>query len=230
MLTRAGLRVLVLERGEYLSYEQVGTDHLRNYRLSAYGNNIPPGLESGYRVAVGPDGVEQLVPPWAADYGALPYTVGGGTRVYQGMAWRLTPEDFRPARPTVYPTEARWPTGPSATTSCSRTTRESSTNSASAVTAPPTGIRGFARPRTRCRRCPATPRPKCCAVVLSNSGWRPGRCRCSSTPCPGPGADAARNVANASASRARPTPRTARSTRCCPRQWRPAATWSPARG
>ena len=47
VLTRAGLRVLVLERGEYLSYEQVGTDHLRNYRLSAYGHNIPPGLESG---------------------------------------------------------------------------------------------------------------------------------------------------------------------------------------
>ena len=95
VLTAAGLRVLVLDRGENLSYEQVGTDHLRNYRLSAYGHNAPPGLEdAGYRVAVSPEGVEQLVPPWSFDYGALPYTVGGGTRLYQGMAWRLTPADF----------------------------------------------------------------------------------------------------------------------------------------
>ena len=94
VLTRAGLRVLVLERGENLGYEQIGTDHLRNYRLSAYGHNIPPGPEAGHRVAVGPDGVERVVPPWAREYGALPYTVGGGTRVYQGMAWRLTPADF----------------------------------------------------------------------------------------------------------------------------------------
>ncbi len=114
VLTRAGLRVLVLERGEKLTYEQVGTDHLRNYRLSAYGHNIPPGLESGYRVAVGPDGVEQLVPPWSGDYGALPYTVGGGTRVYQGMAWRLTPEDFHLASTHGVPegsSLADWPFG-----------------------------------------------------------------------------------------------------------------------
>ena len=34
------------------------------------------------------------MPPWGPGYGALPYVVGGGTRLYQGMAWRLTPEDF----------------------------------------------------------------------------------------------------------------------------------------
>lgn len=114
VLTRAGLRVLVLERGESLSYEQVGTDHLRNYRLSAYGHNVPPDLEAEDRVAVGPDGTEALVPPWAGDYGALPYTVGGGTRVYQGMAWRLTPADFRLASTHGVPegsSLADWPFG-----------------------------------------------------------------------------------------------------------------------
>lgn len=95
VLTRAGLRVLVLERGEALSYEQVGRDHLRNFRISRYGHNAPPFLDDGgVRVVVDPDGTERVEPPWGPGYGALPQTVGGGTRLYQGMAWRLTPEDF----------------------------------------------------------------------------------------------------------------------------------------
>lgn len=96
VLTRAGLRVLLLERGEMLTYDQVGNDHLRNFRVSRYGHNTPPYLEDGGpRVVVDLDGTERVEPPWGPGYSALPYTVGGGTRVYQGMAWRLTPQDFR---------------------------------------------------------------------------------------------------------------------------------------
>jgi choline dehydrogenase-like flavoprotein len=96
VLTTAGLRVLLLERGEVLGYEEIGNDHLRNFRLSRYGHNTPPDLEDGgVRVRVDADGVELIVPPWDPGYGALPYTVGGGTRLYQGMAWRLTPRDFQ---------------------------------------------------------------------------------------------------------------------------------------
>ena len=95
VLTQAGLRVLVLDRGEVLGYEDIGNDHLRNYRLSRYGHNAPPYLDDGgVRVYVDADGVEHVVAPWEPGYGALPYVVGGGTRLYQGMAWRLTPEDF----------------------------------------------------------------------------------------------------------------------------------------
>ncbi len=95
VLTQAGLRVLVLDRGEVLGYEDIGNDHLRNYRLSRYGHNAPPYLDDGgVRVYVDEDGVEHVVAPWEPGYGALPYVVGGGTRLYQGMAWRLTPEDF----------------------------------------------------------------------------------------------------------------------------------------
>ena len=94
VLTAAGWRVLVLERGEDLGYEQIGNDHLRNYRLARYGHNAPPYLEDGVRVIVDADGTERVEPPWGSDYGALPYVVGGGTRLYQGMAWRLTPKDF----------------------------------------------------------------------------------------------------------------------------------------
>ncbi len=95
VLTRAGWRVLLLDRGEVLAYEEVGNDHLRNYRLSLYGHNVPPDrADDDLRVVVDADGTERVVPPWGSGYGALPYTVGGGTRLYQGMAWRLTPEDF----------------------------------------------------------------------------------------------------------------------------------------
>ncbi len=94
VLTAAGYRVLVLDRGDVLGYEQIGNDHLRNYRLCRYGHNAPPYLEDGVRVIVDSDGTERVEPPWGSDYGALPYVVGGGTRLYQGMAWRLTPQDF----------------------------------------------------------------------------------------------------------------------------------------
>jgi choline dehydrogenase-like flavoprotein len=94
VLTAAGWRVLVLERGEDLSYEQIGNDHLRNYRLARYGHNAPPYAEDGVRVVVDANGTERVELPWGSGYGALPYVVGGGTRLYQGMAWRLTPEDF----------------------------------------------------------------------------------------------------------------------------------------
>jgi choline dehydrogenase-like flavoprotein len=115
VLTSAGLRVLLLERGEILGYEQIGNDHLRNFRLSRYGLNTPPDLEDdGVRVHVDAGGVERVVPPWDPGFGALPYTVGGGTRLYQGMAWRLTPRDFHLATTHGVPdgsSLADWPLG-----------------------------------------------------------------------------------------------------------------------
>ncbi len=113
VLTAAGCRVVVLERGPNLSYEQIPHDHLRNFRLSRYGHNTPPYLDGGgVRVIVDPDGDERVEPPWGPDYGALPHTVGGGTRLYQGMAWRLTPQDFRLASEHGFPegsSLADWP-------------------------------------------------------------------------------------------------------------------------
>ena len=95
-LAEAGLKVAAVDRGEFLSYEQIGNDHLRNFRLSRYGHNAPPGEAAGPRVRVDDEGNEQVVAnPWDARWSALPQTIGGGTRVYQGMAWRLLPADFR---------------------------------------------------------------------------------------------------------------------------------------
>lgn len=94
-LAASGLKVLAADRGDLLSYAQVGQDHLRNFRLARYGHNAPPGPEAAPRVWADRDGNEQLAAdPWDHRWSALPQTIGGGTRVYQGMAWRLLPADF----------------------------------------------------------------------------------------------------------------------------------------
>ncbi|MEZ4673674.1 MAG: gluconate 2-dehydrogenase subunit 3 family protein [Caldilineaceae bacterium] len=42
VLAEAGQRVLLVERGAWLPYDQVPLDHLRNHRLSLYGHNTGP--------------------------------------------------------------------------------------------------------------------------------------------------------------------------------------------
>ncbi|MBV9794124.1 MAG: GMC family oxidoreductase N-terminal domain-containing protein [Actinobacteria bacterium] len=114
-LAARGLTVLAADRGELLSYEQIGQDHLRNFRLSRYGHNAPPGAAAGARVWAGAGGHEQVVTdPWDSRWSALPQTIGGGTRVYQGMAWRLLPTDFALATRYGVPdgsSLADWPIG-----------------------------------------------------------------------------------------------------------------------
>ena len=95
VLAEAGLDVLVVERGHALSYEDVGRDHLANHRLSAHGHNTGPDRGGDPRVRVDDNGTERIIDkPWDADWSNNAMTVGGGTRVYQGMAWRFLPEDF----------------------------------------------------------------------------------------------------------------------------------------
>jgi choline dehydrogenase-like flavoprotein len=44
VLAEAGKRILLLERGAALSFNDVGRDHLRNQRLSVHGHNAGPEL------------------------------------------------------------------------------------------------------------------------------------------------------------------------------------------
>ncbi len=92
-LSEAGLRVLVLERGRDLSFDEVGRDHLRSQRLSLYGHNAGPDQQHP-RVFVSPHGVESTVLPWQGGYQNNAGCVGGGTRVYGAQAWRFMPQDF----------------------------------------------------------------------------------------------------------------------------------------
>lgn len=97
VLAEAGARVLVVERGENRRALEVGRDHLRNHRTSIHGNNTGPSAPGNPRVfgAAGDATVIEAPhdPRWHNDA----MVVGGGTRVYQGMAWRFLPEDFRMA-------------------------------------------------------------------------------------------------------------------------------------
>lgn len=97
VLAEAGLRVLVVERGSWLRYDQVGRDHLRNHRLSRYGHNTGPGPQGNPRTILSAGGDERITLPFEGDYHNNAMTVGGGTRVYGAQAWRFHPDDFRMA-------------------------------------------------------------------------------------------------------------------------------------
>lgn len=96
VLAEAGKRVLLLERGRWLSFSDVGRDHLRNQRLSLYGVNAGPELEGNPRVIVAPHSSPVVVGP-LDNYHNNAACVGSGTRVYGGQAWRFLPDDFRMA-------------------------------------------------------------------------------------------------------------------------------------
>ena len=96
ILSQAGKSVLLLERGKSLDFKDVGRDHLRNQRLSQYGVNAGPPLVGNPRVIIYPNGEKHVVDPTGA-YHNNAATVGSGTRVYGGMAWRFLPDDFRMA-------------------------------------------------------------------------------------------------------------------------------------
>ncbi len=112
VLAEAGKRVLLVERGAWLPYEQVPLDHLRNHRLSLYGHNTGPSLVGNPRVVVTAEGEERIIAPHEGGYHNNAMTVGGGTRVYGAQAWRFLPEDFRMASTYGTPAEsslADWP-------------------------------------------------------------------------------------------------------------------------
>jgi choline dehydrogenase-like flavoprotein len=116
-LSQAGHSVLVLERARPLSNSDLRGDHLHGKRNAVYRSVAGPGANHP-RVAAhdGTDGRqhEQVVDgdgnAWT--YGLNAYAWGGGTRLWQGMAWRFFPEDF--AMASVYgnpagATLADWP-------------------------------------------------------------------------------------------------------------------------
>lgn len=97
VLAEAGLRVLVVERGSWLRYGEIGRDHLRNHRFSKYGHNTGPAPEGSPRTMLLADGKERITSPIDGDYHNNAMTVGGGTRIYGAQAWRFHPDDFRMA-------------------------------------------------------------------------------------------------------------------------------------
>ncbi len=116
-LALAGHSVLVVERARALSNAQLRGDHLHGKRNAVYNSVAGPGRDHP-RISVQDDDQgrqhERLVDgdgdAWA--YGLNAYAFGGGTRLWQGMAWRFFPEDFEMARVYGNPdgaTLANWP-------------------------------------------------------------------------------------------------------------------------
>ncbi|MDQ2798532.1 MAG: GMC family oxidoreductase [Armatimonadota bacterium] len=97
LLSEAGKKVLLLERGKPLTFAEVGRDHLRNQRLPMYAYNAGPNIEGNPRVAVSSDGHAETVGPLDGRYQNNAACVGSGTRVYGAQAWRFLPSDFRMA-------------------------------------------------------------------------------------------------------------------------------------
>ncbi|MCB0130249.1 MAG: gluconate 2-dehydrogenase subunit 3 family protein [Caldilineaceae bacterium] len=97
VLAEAGKSVLLVERGRWQPFAQVGRDHLRNHRLARYGHNTGPELDGNPRVFSNTDGVESIVRPHENGYHNNAMGVGGGTRVYGAQAWRFLPQDFNMA-------------------------------------------------------------------------------------------------------------------------------------
>lgn len=108
LLSEAGQKVLIIERGDWLPTSQLSRDHLRNHRISKHGHNTGPTLNGNPREVLDGD----LVPPhhWAYHNNAM--TVGGGARVFGAQAWRFHPKDFRMASEYGVPENsslADWP-------------------------------------------------------------------------------------------------------------------------
>src|SRR5215213_8624231 len=82
VLAEDGKRVLLLERGRDLDFQDIPRDHLRNHRFTRYGHNTGPEAEGNPRVFVNADGTERVVQPHDDDYQNNAMTMGGGTRVF----------------------------------------------------------------------------------------------------------------------------------------------------
>ena len=112
-LAEAGASVLLVERGRAVDHADVGRDHLRNHRSSVFGNNTGPSAPGNPRESVRTDGtVVEVAAPHDPRWHNNAMTVGGGTRVYQGMAWRFAPTDFAMASTYGVPdgaSSADWP-------------------------------------------------------------------------------------------------------------------------
>ncbi len=95
-LSRAGLRVALLERGRAQTFEESGHDELRSQRTTVLGNAFGPDDERNTRlVKLGDDPEFHSVLPSEGSYCNIAACVGGGTKSFGAMAWRFLEKDFR---------------------------------------------------------------------------------------------------------------------------------------
>lgn len=97
VLAEAGHRVLLIERGDWLTATMLRPDHLHNQRtMLGYDTPAGPPADGNPRVHSTSAG-DAIVNPTDPRWSNNAMTVGGGTRVFGAQAWRFCPEDFRMA-------------------------------------------------------------------------------------------------------------------------------------
>jgi choline dehydrogenase-like flavoprotein len=94
-LSEAGLRVVLLERGPWPSFEEHDHDELISQRVTVLGNAFGPDNERHRRIVVDSDGSSRIVLPSEGAYNNNAACVGSGTVSYGAMAWRFMEKDFR---------------------------------------------------------------------------------------------------------------------------------------
>lgn len=94
VLAESGARVLLVERGA--TDPAADPDELRNHRAAIHGLGTRPH-DAEPRVIEEAGVVREVRRPWDPGWHAGARIVGGSTRVYQGVAWRFLPDDFRMA-------------------------------------------------------------------------------------------------------------------------------------
>jgi ferredoxin len=100
-LADRGRRVLLIERSRPFSNADLRGNHLQGKRQELFDVTAGPGRGSP-RVLERSDGSTELLSGAGSGtaYGLVAMTLGGGTRVWQAMAWRFLVEDF--AMATTY--------------------------------------------------------------------------------------------------------------------------------
>jgi choline dehydrogenase-like flavoprotein len=112
-LTARGLRVLLVERSRPMKNSELRGNHLQGKRAEVYDVTAGPG--PGHpRVFEGADGTTRLMDGAGSggDWGLTAMTLGGGTRLWQGMSWRFMPQDFAMASTYGVPEDSTlvdWP-------------------------------------------------------------------------------------------------------------------------
>ena len=94
-LARAGKNVLLVERSLPAPNSALRGDHLHGKRNAVYSPSAGPG--AGHpRLAHLPNDEDRVIDGTgdASLYGLNAMVFGGGTRLWQGMAWRFMPDDF----------------------------------------------------------------------------------------------------------------------------------------
>jgi len=94
-LAEAGLSVVLLERGKWLTAFDCRKDDLRNERTGPLGTGCGPDEEKHPRVVLDLNGNQRTVAPHEPGYNNNAGCVGGGTFSYGAMAWRYMEKDFR---------------------------------------------------------------------------------------------------------------------------------------